>query len=236
MKEIKSIQIQTIDYCNRKCAWCPNSKMDKSPKDLMPFMVMDRILDELKRLNYEGIFHPFLMAEPLCDWRIVSFIKEIRNRFPDNFIRITTNGDMLEDPVDVALLLDSGLNKIHISHYEKKIGICEDVVFGKRVTHVGIDAMLPTFNNRAGNIEIEGSVVGPEKVKTCSYVLEKMCITIKGDVILCCADYHHEVIMGNIITTPLDEIWEFGRYKHYRKFHKEGKGKQLLLCERCNRI
>lgn len=229
---VKSIQIQTIDYCNRKCPWCPNSKMVKSPENLMPFGVLDRILDELKRLDYKGDFHPFLMAEPLCDWRIVNVIREIRERFHNNHIRINTNGDMLKDSTDVSLLLDSGLSAIHISHYEESIGVCSDVVWGDRVVHVGFDAMRPTFFNRGGNVKIDWA----EKHDQCSFVQEKMCINTKGDVILCCADYKYEVIMGNVLTTALDEIWESGKYIHYREMHKKGRGKELTLCERCNRI
>ncbi len=98
---VKSVQIETIDYCNRKCSWCPNKDRNQSPDWLMDRKTLDRVLDELDRLNFIGRIHPYLNGEPLLDNRILDWISLIRERFQKNIIMISTNGDYLNSKVYV---------------------------------------------------------------------------------------------------------------------------------------
>ena len=47
LRNIKSVSIETIDHCNRKCEWCPNKDRNTSPDNLMSQEVLNRILRQL---------------------------------------------------------------------------------------------------------------------------------------------------------------------------------------------
>ncbi len=146
----QQVQIQTIDYCNRKCPWCPNSKIDKKPSALMPQWVFDKILADFKSVGYSGIFHLYLMAEPLCDPRIEDLIRQTRKEFPENIIRISTNGDLLQSVEDVYKLLDAGLTAIGISHYDQTNENLYEHTEDDRIIHTRLNDLRSTFYNRAG--------------------------------------------------------------------------------------
>lgn len=37
LEGVYSVNIETIDWCNRKCEWCPNRDRVTSPDRLMPY-------------------------------------------------------------------------------------------------------------------------------------------------------------------------------------------------------
>ena len=69
MKLFENIQVQTCSWCNLKCKFCPNSYLDR-PREAMDMAVYDRIIQELRDINFSGRFSPFLMNEPLLDNRL----------------------------------------------------------------------------------------------------------------------------------------------------------------------
>lgn len=235
-QNISSIQIQTIDYCNRKCPWCPNSFLKKSKDTLMALKVFRHLLEELQRLNYQGEIHPYLMAEPLCDPRLPDLISLIRGYFPQNFIMVNTNGDLLRGCGDIENLLEAGLNEIRVSLYDKKneerlARLAEPY---REVLFSQLSEVRGQYYNRAGLVNEQGEDLG--SFAGCNWVLEKMYFNHKGDAILCCSDYLYQVVYGNIMKMKLDEIWFFWLYRFYRQMHASLRGKECFLCDKCNRI
>ena len=229
----QSIQIQTIDYCNRKCVWCPNSKMTKKPNALMIESLFDKILEDLKSVNYKGAFHPYLMGEPLCDPRIYGFIRKIRDMFPFNEIMISTNGDYLKTEDDIQRLLDAGLTWMAVSHYDNSNDwLLELQDKYPNIIHTTIGQLRHTYYNRAGHIDVE--CITP--LKKCDWVFNKAYINYKGDMILCCSDYDYKVVFGNLKKQSFVDVYNSERYNDYRRFHSTGLGKIMELCYICNRI
>jgi len=227
----EQVQIQTIDYCNRRCAWCPNSQMRKSPDTLMPVPVFDKILDDLAAVRFTGRLHLYLMAEPLCDPRLEYLIYRARERFPENGIFISTNGDGLRGVGDITRLLNAGLSEMAISHYDDSneyLKECQD----DRVIHAPLNDLRLTFYNRAGLVKV--GCIEPES--SCSWLWSKAYINWKGDVVLCCSDYHYEVVFGNVMESDFATIFNSARFNAYREAHARGAGSDLPLCRECNRI
>lgn len=231
LKNIISMQIQTIDYCNRKCSWCPNSKIEKSPDNLMPMDLIQHILSELHKHNYKGRINPYLMAEPLCDKRIVDIVKMVREWFPDNEIGLNTNGDFFDYDL-ASRLLEAGVSQIRVNHYDdKELDEIQDKTF-PQIFHRGLKKSMPTFYNRGGHVLLYPS----EQQKICTWVFSKLFINWKGEVIICCSDYKYEVVFGNIKEKSLADIYNCPEYKMYRDYHLTNRGKELPLCNKCNRI
>lgn len=227
----QSIQIGTIDYCNRKCPWCPESYLGKTPDRVMDMDVYFKILDDLAEVNYKGKLHLYLMNEPLCDSRIKDLIAMARGEFSENLIFISTNGDLLDGPDSLRSLLDVGLTWMAISDYDQQGKFGYAAAF-PNVVVTTLKQLRPTFYNRGGHIDVDCR----EDRKQCEWVHQKAYINYKGDVILCCSDYHYDVVFGNVMERPFGEIYNGAEYRAYRKAHALGRGKEMPLCDKCDRI
>src|ERR671930_1998649 len=110
------IQIQTVSWCNRSCAFCPSGKFPVE-KVFMPVEVYHRIIDQLQALNYSGRISPYLMNESLLDKRLPALIAYTREHCPESWIAINTNGDALSEKL-LARLFDAGLNSLDVNAYD----------------------------------------------------------------------------------------------------------------------
>lgn len=229
-KNLRSVQIDTINYCNRKCAWCPNSKMEKNPGDIMEWKTLEIILDQLSILKFDGRIHPYLNGEPLCDYRMLDILKLIRKKFPKNPIWMSSNGDYLGSKFTPDQLFDSGLTCLQISDWDGDLKFL-NYYYDKRIDVVPKQKVTGWYN-RGGNIDVE--CVRP--LPMCKWVFEKMYINFKGDIIVCCSDFYNKFSYGNLLEKSMMEIWISDLYKEYRIKHFFCKGKELPLCENCNRI
>jgi len=232
------VQIMTKEGCNRKCEWCPNSYLEQGTGE-MSFTVFSRIMNELKRLDYKNRVHLHLMNEPLRDRRIFDFIGIARAFLPYNVIGFFTNGDYLSDEV-VDGLKEAGLTGVVVSCYEDPGVELIPRLIKSIEKHRGflnfntMDQLKPTFYNRGGLVpEVESS---PVQYKHCEWIFNKIYINYKGDLVLCCSDYEYEVVMGNVMEQPLDEIFNCELYREYRQAHISGDSKTMPLCDKCNRV
>jgi hypothetical protein len=110
------IQIQTVSWCNRSCAFCPSGKFPV-PKTFMAREVYQRLLDQLHDLQFAGRISPYLMNESLLDRRLPELIADTRERCPDSWIAINTNGDALSERL-LERLYDAGLNCLDVNAYD----------------------------------------------------------------------------------------------------------------------
>jgi len=224
----RSIQIQTTTKCTRKCSWCPNYKLEDGE---MSFDVLDRVLGSLKQAGYQGHFHPYLMAEPLCDERLCVIIHRIREMFPENSIFIYTNGDLLTREM-CRELGRAGLNAMKVSVYGNPNPLLFELAEEAPRGFINLCRGMEAPYNRGGNVEVECS----KPREFCEWLWTKAYINWKGEVILCCSDYEFEVVLGNLLEKPFKNIWNSRRYWAYRDAHREGRGHTMPLCNKCNRI
>lgn len=140
-KAPKAVQIQTISGCNGNCVFCPNKKTKLSIpyKNYMEDDLFRSIIDQCIDLGVRRI-SPYLMNEPLLDSRLPQRIEYItRHKKPRQYTKINSNGSLLSENMAKGLL-DSGLDKLHISVQ----GINPEVYF---------DLMKLDFNTVIKNIE-----------------------------------------------------------------------------------
>lgn len=233
INRFNAIQIQTIQGCNLLCSFCPNSYLPQTMK-LMDENLYFKIIDQLKEIDYGGRVSPYLMNEPLLDKRLVKLVKYTREQLPKAELTVTTNG-LLATKDNLKDLLNAGIDKILVSCYTKKIhdkirefNISKDKVsltlFYKQ------DSITQGFYNRGGNIKIDRK---PTKY-CCPRPFIQMYIVNTGEAVLCCSDYKREVILGDLNSENIIDIWQNKKYQKYRDKLKNNKKHELLLCKDCN--
>jgi len=73
------------------------------------------------------------------------------------------------------------------------------------------------------------------KRKPCSLIWQKMVIDWNGDAVLCCDDWNHSTILGNLKKQSIEEIWKGEKLKKIREAHIEGKFHKVPICAKCNK-
>ena len=216
------IEISESGTCNRKCSFCPRS--DPNFLDKKEFITNELHLKmclELKSLNYKGTIRYSGFIEPMLDKNIYNLIKSAKNELPLSNIEMVTNGDVL-DLKRLRKLFSNGLNKILISAYDGKLeadnlyNLCKEAglsheQFIVRHRYLSEDEDFGiTLSNRSGLMENADF-----KIKSLSEPLKKPCyipaysffLDYQGDVLICPHDWGKKIILGNLNTSNILDIW-----------------------------
>jgi MoaA/NifB/PqqE/SkfB family radical SAM enzyme len=91
MRELRLVEIELFNYCNRKCKWCPNSFIDrKSNFKEIENDILHSLIKELKQCKYNGPITFSRYNEPLSRPQILNKrIKQIKGYLLKN--KIITN-------------------------------------------------------------------------------------------------------------------------------------------------
>jgi radical SAM protein with 4Fe4S-binding SPASM domain len=104
----------------------------------------------------------------------------------------------------------------------------------------GVQSGSSPLVNRAGNVtnfvELNYRKHADKPVRLCELLYHKMYIGYNGDVLLCCMDWRRRVVLGNVRTQSLREVWLGEKYQTYRRLHEEGRSAELDLCNSCSYI
>lgn len=72
LKNLKVVEIELFNYCNRTCGWCPNKYVDRKNKfETLDFHLFINLLQQLKDIDYKGVFSFSRYNEPFAenaDW------------------------------------------------------------------------------------------------------------------------------------------------------------------------
>jgi MoaA/NifB/PqqE/SkfB family radical SAM enzyme len=264
LKTFKAILIQTIDLCNRSCAFCPNKYDLRKSGAKMTTEVFEKVLADLHSMHYCGRISPYLMNEPLLDSRIFDMIARIRELFPENVVSLNTNGDALMASTSVSeRLVGSGVDAVLISCYDQEAEferlskfvrdlasrfpkvLLDDYGSPVRIRERNgrmnlrvrwVPEALPSFWNRGGNAPNPVPTHSMAAIGECRFPRRKMYINYKGEAVLCCSDWRFEVVLGNVRDATLAQIWRGREYKRIRELHRGGRAGDIPLCRACNRI
>jgi radical SAM protein with 4Fe4S-binding SPASM domain len=94
-------------------------------------------------------------------------------------------------------------------------------------------AYLVSINNTCINHVVPEKFHQPERYP-CPFLWEGVHILTNGDVIACCRDSDYEEVMGNSFVTPILEIWNGSKYRHFRTLHATKRWNEIPICARCD--
>ncbi len=161
---VSNVNIEISSYCNRKCQYCPISKVDRfSTNKVLPEPVFDKILSDLARIDYDREVSLNLYNEPTADRELLlARIAAIRKALPKSTIYFSSNGDYL-DREYLAAMVAAGLSKLYVTlhapkgePYQDKYVIQRFTEFSARLGKViKVEAFSPQEHVR-GTMRISG--------------------------------------------------------------------------------
>ncbi len=239
------VNIETINRCNSTCAFCTaNIHAEKRP-----FMQIDddlyrSIIDQLADWNYKGHLTLYGNNEPWLDKKIVERHKYAREKLPESYIFMSTNGLILD--LEKVKSIQPYVDQLIINNY------CLNMKLHKNIQRIyeyvnmhpeefeNIDILIQmrylkeVLTNRAGSAPNKKAT---EKVikETCLLPFTDMWIMPNGKMGLCCCDNFEVTDFGDLNKTPLKEAWGSPEFMEVRRKIAEGR-QNYDFCKHCDFI
>lgn len=212
-----NIHLETAAHCNRRCHYCPQSKLPYGV-EFMPDELVGLSLRKIKSYNWSGPIIFCVFNEPLLDKRLPNILKLARELNPTCDLQIFSNGDLLNESL-ADELVDSGLTSCIITpHPPYKDG------WSGRVGKV-CDKYPKIFQciNGITPYRVGGLNNLPSNRKeTCDYPAWSFVIRYDGSIPICCIDYKKDNTYGNIKDSEIREVWYNSKFVEDRKKLREG--------------
>lgn len=225
--------IETTTYCNRACAYCPNSKFDrgvKAKEEKLDEKLFTKVVDELSSLNFSGKILPHLYGEPFLDERLPELLGYAKSRLPGSLIVTHTNGDYLNKQL-LEKMEKSNLDAIIVTEHGAKpnprVQNLVDTYRGS-INLIYRPSSELNFMNRGGLVEVEDQV----RFEKCFYPTQALSVNAQGKVVLCCNDYHGDQILGDLNIESIVEIWNKKDFRTLRQQISKGDFR-LDICKKC---
>lgn len=117
---------------------------------------------------------------------------------------------------------------------DKFSNICDLVSVGRTMlSHIDISSvnLSESLKDRLIHLKSKESLC---KVRMkCPEVFSKLSIDWDGQVTACCKDYDNKMVIGNLNSSSLNEIWTNKKMNTFRKIIKDMNYEQLELCRSC---
>lgn len=235
----KAVEIEINHDCNRSCAYCPNSRMERKAKGRMSRELFLRIMTQLRDLSYAGRISYHFYNEPLLCPDLDHFVSQTREFLPNSLIEIYTNGTLL-DQKRLDTLLGLGVNKFTVTQHH---GL-KDFPFARLYENLPVETQEKIkfqdyreiyLTNRGGLLKVGYKKQTPPLNLPCLIPSALLVITVNGNVIPCFEDYEEKLVMGNIQERDLIDIWNSEQYVHFREDLKRRQRQNHPVCRGCNR-
>ena len=241
-------EISNSGMCNRKCAFCPRSDPNyEHNNEFIEEKMYKKFVDEIAQHQYSGTIIFSGYVEPLLHKRIYSDIRYTKEKLPNVNIELITNGDPLNDERALKLF-DNGLDVLLISAYDgpEQVLLFEEMMkrikveknkFVIRKRYYGEDKDFGlTISNRAGNLTNSDYKIPALKKalnNPCNYPFYTFFIDYNGDVQMCSHDWGKKMVLGNINSNSIEDIWNSKRFEFMRKKLLKGE-RDFSPCNLCD--
>ncbi len=114
---VNYVEFEPHAFCNRTCAFCPNSALDrKNNLQVFDRALHRKVLNELLEIDYAGTVAYSRYCEPMAREEIFDYVAEARGLLPRACLKIVSNGDYLSHE-KISRLASLGLDYLAISVY-----------------------------------------------------------------------------------------------------------------------
>jgi cyclic pyranopterin phosphate synthase len=229
---VSSVAIETSQHCNRRCSYCPVSV---SPKAIGTISepLFNTIVDQLDLMGFRGTLKYHFFNEPLLNMNLERLVGLAHARLPKVRHVIYTNGDALSEARATSLLA-AGVRKFVITDHGHRRLTSFVSTADARIHWPWSRTLVRRITNKTFLFNRGGliSVARSRQFSYCSYPAYEAVIDMSGNVLMCCNDYHGEQAFGNVLETPLVEIWRSSSMTRARKELLSGVFRSRM-CQSC---
>jgi MoaA/NifB/PqqE/SkfB family radical SAM enzyme len=241
---VPMVQVEITTECNYKCPFCAHAKSDR-PVRYISRGDFGLLMEKLKRIHFSSSIVLDVVNEPFMHPDLLSFCKIISVELPQADLGLITNGALVrEDHIRFLaglerpplLIVDDYTPSQEITRRLKEwLGPYSKTGFGERVTFFkrSWDEKLSDF---AGNARGCGSDMEDYQDVVCTWPFVSVFVDAELNTFLCCFDYHHSIITGNLKTQGLMEIWKSQPYLDLRHKMLTSQRRELSLCRGCDAV
>lgn len=240
----KIVNIETINRCNGKCAFCPaNVWEEKRSLKKMDEALFRDIVDQLYELKWQGQMFLNVNNEPLLDGNIIDYSHYAKERLGESVIlSMFTNGTMLT--IEKLEELSESLDVLIINNYSKDYKLTEKnkQIYShvkknkERFSNINItikrrysEEILATRAGNAPNKKTKDNNVNTP----CIYPFVDLTIFPDGKVGLCCNDCLEITDYGNVREQNLVAIWRGKKFEEVRRKMESGR-QNYMFCKECD--
>ena len=239
------VNIETINRCNSTCSFCTaNIHAEKRPLMKMDEDLYRSIIDQLAEWDYKGHLTLYGNNEPWLDTRIVEFHRYAREKLPDSFIFMSTNGLILN--MEKVRAIKPYVDQIIINNYSMEMKLHDNIQqiydevkanpdeFKDIEILIQMRYLQEVLTNRAGSAPNKKET---EKVikETCLLPFTDMWIMPNGKMGLCCCDNFEVTDFGDLRTQKLKDIWTSEGFMEARRTIASGR-QNYPFCKHCDFI
>lgn len=239
------VNLETINRCNSTCEFCTaNKNAEKRPYKRMEDELVYSIIDQLADWNYKGHVTMYGNNEPWLDTRIVEFHKYAREKLPEAYIFMSTNGLLLD--IDKVKSIVPYVNQLIINNYCLDMKLHDNIKeiydyvkanpdeFKDVEILIQMRYMKEVLTNRAGsapNKQSKGKIIK----ETCLMPYTDMFIMPNGKMGICCCDNFEVTDLGDLHELSLKDAWNTEKYKELRTAIATGR-QNYPFCKFCDFI
>jgi hypothetical protein len=253
------VEISVVAACNRRCSFCPVSDDYYKKVGLSGVMkqsLYEKILQDLKSIDYSGMILFSGESEPLLHKRLDRLISRTKQMLPNTQIEVNSNGDLLTT-TKLKSLFSAGLDTLSISMYDGPQQIVEfsrlrdeadlqpsQVLLRRRYFEDGNYGINMT--NRGGLVDSDAFRVAPNSESTkakltfpisqeCYYPFYMLTVDVGANVTICSHDWAKRYVVGNFARDHIFKIWTDTRFDTARR-NLAKCDRSLPSCRECNAI
>lgn len=247
--------------CNGQCSFCAASvQNDQRPDQTMPFDLFRKVVEDLADLDYSGRVAFHVHSDPLMVQNLDRYVGFAREKLPQAWLQILTNGKALNDKRGNALL-GAGINELTVNHYTDDLAaplptnivqFREEIIpryysseevaegygpdGGPAVFRFNINRRRQTevLTNRAGTAPNKVALTGENVFGFCVYPFTQLNITVDGEVSMCCHDFFFQEAVGNVRDRSVMEIWHGAPFRRVRDELLRNDRSRNRICRRCD--
>jgi radical SAM protein with 4Fe4S-binding SPASM domain len=131
------------------------------------------------------------------------------------------------------LRITAKIINIGMSEEEKKSFINK---FKKISDRVQIDPIMGWSDSKQKNFRLGIKREIKKTPLVCEDPFAKMAINFNGTVSVCCVDWSHNTVVGDLNNESFKEVWQGEKLKKFRILHLEGKRAKIKACRNCDYI
>jgi radical SAM protein with 4Fe4S-binding SPASM domain len=173
-------------------------------------------LDAFSKNTYERLHPGFSFEKIMKGINLISTVKPKHLLVTLGFVSTSHNQDELEHLIRFTQEKHLGLRLVHVLNRANNVNNYDQFSLPKlKWRHLKLRFIYKFF------------------YQACDLPFTSMAVLFNGDVILCCQDWRRQVVLGNVKTSSLSEIWNGEAFEEIRRKIVEKRYAEIQSCEKC---